>query len=87
MMLEREMVQHDRMKSVGRVEVVVVSGEGLNVENTNKQPTKYKINNLYMQCWCGDAIKDLIHRSLMCIAYKFYSKTETDQKWCYQQVL
>ena len=38
--LEREMVRHDRMKSVGRVVEVVVSDKGLRVVNTNKQPAQ-----------------------------------------------
>ena len=36
MMLEREMVRHDRMKSVGRVVEVVVSDKGLRVVNINR---------------------------------------------------
>ena len=35
-MLEREMVRHDRMKSVGRVVEVVVSDKGLRVVNINR---------------------------------------------------
>ena len=37
-MLEREMVRHDRMKSVGR-EVKVASEERHKVVNINRQPT------------------------------------------------
>ena len=39
MMLEREMVRHDRMKSVGRV-VEVVSDNGIKVVNINRQPAQ-----------------------------------------------
>ena len=42
MMLEREMVRHDRTKSVGRVVEVVVSDEGLRVVNINRQPAQIK---------------------------------------------
>ena len=40
---EREMVRDVRIKSVGRVVIVVISGEGLKAVNTSKQPTKYEI--------------------------------------------
>ena len=38
--LEREMVRHDRTKSVGRVVKVVVSDKGLRVVNINRQPAQ-----------------------------------------------
>ena len=40
-MLEREMVRHDRMKSVGR-EVKVASEERLKVVNINRRPNRKK---------------------------------------------
>ena len=50
--LEREMVRQDRMKSVGKVEVVAlqavlgVSGEDLRAVNTNKQPKIIRVKIL-----------------------------------------
>ena len=46
MTLEREMVRHDRINSVGRV-VVVVSGEGFREVNTSKQPTKRELHVIH----------------------------------------
>jgi hypothetical protein len=45
-MLEREMVRHDRTKSVGRVVEVVVSEMGLKIVNINRQPAIGKFHNL-----------------------------------------
>jgi hypothetical protein len=45
-MLEREMVRHDRMKSMGRVVEVVVSEMGLKIVNINRQPAHRKFHNL-----------------------------------------
>lgn len=45
--LEREMVRHDRMRSVGRVVEVVVSESGLKVVNINRQPVQNLIGELH----------------------------------------